>query len=674
MFVLQLWPLALAWWAWAVASDLSRTLPPVVIGDAVAWIAPPTSDLWSYAYQLEAGIQPLGALLGPTAVMAAAIMLSRIGIGRHAMALAGVVGLAGAAVLTGWPDYLHALAQLLGTEQPSGVVGTVFDTSHALAIFLGLGFAFAGYCIATQVRPGGNASDPSLQRGTSDNFGHADWLSMEAARQRFPGPGPAYGGLVVGEAYRVDQDPAARGTLFDPANPRTWGVGGKPPLLIDPCRVGSTHGLVFAGSGGFKTTSMGIPTLMTWTGSAVVLDPAREIGPMVGEYRRQSLGHAVVSLDPATAKQAGINVLDWIDIASDRADSDVEAVVDWITHEPREDTSASSAFFKGSGRDVITCLLADMLWDPDLPPAQKTLRTFQRRLVTPENEMRDRLAAIHQYSASPKARDVAGTLMRLADETFSGIYGNANRDARWLSTPAYADLVSGGAESSLPAMRTGDLVGGRTTVFLQIPLPVLQATPALARVLVGALLNAAYQADGRVAGRVLFLLDEVARLGYMHLLEQARDAGRKYGITMLLLYQSLAQLAQQWGREGKQAWFDNTSWQLFAAVQHWDTARELSAMCGEYAVVATSAGDSTSSQSGRTGASSSAGRSENRSEIKRALIKPEELMHDARWDEAFVLAGGTKPLRCGRAIYFRRPEWKGLVEKNRFHRQKLAAD
>ena len=31
-----------------------------------------------------------------------------------------------------------------------------------------------------------------------------------------------------------------------------------------------------AGSGGLKTTSVGVPTLLTWTGSAVVLDPSRE--------------------------------------------------------------------------------------------------------------------------------------------------------------------------------------------------------------------------------------------------------------------------------------------------------------------------------------------------------------------------------------------------------------
>ena len=97
---------------------------------------------------------------------------------------------------------------------------------------------------------------------------------------------------------------------FSPRDKRSWGRGGTAPLLVDPCHAGSTHALVLAGSGGFKTTSVGVPTLLAWTGSAVVLDPSREIGPMVADYRSKNLGHSIVFLDPATAKESGINVLD----------------------------------------------------------------------------------------------------------------------------------------------------------------------------------------------------------------------------------------------------------------------------------------------------------------------------------------------------------------------------
>ena len=78
-----------------------------------------------------------------------------------------------------------------------------------------------------------------LTRASSDNHGHADWLSMKEAKKLFPGPDPEFGGIVVGEAYRVDQDRVASGP-FDPSNQRSWGQGGSAPLLIDPCRSGST--------------------------------------------------------------------------------------------------------------------------------------------------------------------------------------------------------------------------------------------------------------------------------------------------------------------------------------------------------------------------------------------------------------------------------------------------
>ena len=658
----QLWPLWLFWWVWDFASDFYRD--SVLIGSA--HISGLTPGQMSGGQYLLWRAWPVAALCGPALLMFVGVVVYRTRLLGRLMGIGGIVGMAIATVITVRPEALR-LADLYGRGYALNDVLHNSDASIVLAGAFGIMMVVGGIASLTRPFPVGSRGKPLLQRARSDNFGHAAWLSMRDAQTLFPGPDPAYGGIVVGEAYRVDEDRVAR-TAFDPAKRATWGRGGTAPLLIDPCRTGPTHALVLAGSGGYKTTSVGVPTMLTWTGSAVVLDPSQEIGPMVAEHRRQVMGHNVVTLDPATARTVGVNVLDWIDITSPLAESHVAGVVGWITGEVRPGTSGSGEFFKGSGQDLVTCLLADLLWEPTLPPERKTLRALQRRLVTPEDKMRELLGDIHENSASAMARDLAGTLKGAVAETFSGIYANANRDARWLSTAAYADLVSGGAEGALPAMRTGDLVAGRTTAFLQIPLTVLQTTPAVGRVLVGALLNAAYQADGKVKERVLFLLDEVARLGYMQVLEQARDAGRKYGITLLLLYQSLGQLVAQWGREGKQAWYDSTSWRLFAAVQDPDTAKELSAMCGEYGVVATSQGDNEGSQARSGIASSSSGRSENRSEVKRALIKPDELTHDTRSDEAFVLVRGSKPLRCGRAVWFRRREWLSLVEANRFHR------
>jgi type IV secretion system protein VirD4 len=513
---------------------------------------------------------------------------------------------------------------------------------------------------------GGRVTKPGVAvRGSSDNHGHAAWMSMKEAGSRFPGPHPDFGGVVVGEAYRVDQDKPAK-LAFDPEKRQTWGQGGKAPLLIDPCKIGPTHSLVFAGSGGFKTVSAAT-TLVHWTGAAVILDPSRELGPMLGQYR-EGMGQKVISLEPGTP--GGINVLDWIDIGHPLAETNVHAVVGWIFGEAEGGKSDADSFFRNWGKQLTACLLANMLWDDTMPAEAKTLRTLRAGIVIPEDQMRELLDAIHTTSRSPMARDIAGTIKKIVPETFSGIYGNATGDTAWLSVAAYADLVSGGVEGADPSYSTAELTQGKLTVFLQIPLKVLRDTPAVGRVLVGALLNALYEADGDVRGRVLFMLDEVRRLGPMKILEVARDAGRKYGITLQLLYQAEDQLVEQWGRQGRNAWFDSVSWRMYAAVQNTDTAKSVSEAAGGHSVMAETEGSSDGSQGKPLEAGSrSKGTSTSRQEIARALIRPDELMQDVRGDEAFVFARGSKPLRCGRAIYFRRAELRAAIEASRFHKQ-----
>ena len=532
-------------------------------------------------------------------------------------------------------------------------------TGFTAAAFLGGDITIAGPNLR---RPAGGGLR-AVKAGVTDNHGHAAWMSIKEAMRLFPGGTSAYGGVVVGEAYRVCEDRVA-GVAFSPRDERSWGKGGKAALLIDPCLDGPTHSLLFAGAGGFKTTSA-VTTILHWTGSSVVLDPSCEVGPMVGEALLAQ-GKDIQFLDPARPKEAntwGFNVLDWIDTGSELAEMHVHTVVSWIFAEPAARESPEQAFFYRWGKDLVACLLAHLLWD-NKATAPKTLATLRTAVATPERRMRTLLRAISETSNSVMARQIAGSLSDVVDETFSGIYANASQGTAWLSVPAFADLVSG------DAFRTADLLTGRTTVFVQIPLPALITTPGLGRVIIGSLLNAVYQANGELKGRVLFLLDEVARLGRMKVLEAARDVGRKYGITLQLLYQSTGQLEEQWGREGRRAWYDGVSWRGYAAVQDLDTARELSAVCGERGVLAYSEGQNSGSQRriGFSHGSRSKGRNLNVHEIRRPLIKPDELIQDTRADELFVIARGSRPIRCGRAIYFRRPEIRARVKASRFSR------
>ena len=494
-------------------------------------------------------------------------------------------------------------------------------------------------------------------RSPTDNHGHARWMTLAEARALWPGRDPAFGGVVVGEAYAVHEDPVAD-LRFRPRDRATWGLGGQAPLLIDPCDQGSTHSVVIAGSGSYKTTSA-VSTLLTWTGSAVVLDPSTELGPMLREARA-AMDHQVFELDPRTAAQVGFNVLDWIDIASPMAETDVRHVVDWICGEGLAGDDKKE-FFKSRGKAMVTCLLAHMLWDNELAAEMKSLRTLRVAITVSEHDMRALLAHIHRFSRSQLARDLAGGLRDLVPQTFSGIYATADEDTSWLSNAAAASLVSGSA------FRSADITAGKTTVFVCVPLKMLKSVPAIGRVIMGALLNAAYEADGAVEGRILYLVDEAALLGPMSFMTTARDAGRKYGITLQLLYQSVGQIVRQWGAEGKREWYEVASWRAYAAVKDEQTARELASTVGEYGVLAWSESDNSGRHAkGLELASRSTGQTRNYHEVRRQLIRPEEIMHDAREDEQIIIPKAGRPVRCGRAIYFRRPELEARVKPSRF--------
>jgi type IV secretion system protein VirD4 len=511
---------------------------------------------------------------------------------------------------------------------------------------------------------GGRVASPLA---VTDNHGHAEWMTMERARERFAGVNQEFGGIVVGEAYRVDEDKAAS-ARFDPENPRTWGQGGKSPLLIDACREGPTHSLVVIGSGGFKTTTA-ISTLLHWTGSAVVLDPACEIAPMLRDARI-AMGHKVYEIEPSST--LGFNVLDWIDITSPLFPTNVDSVVSWVCGDVKPGANKNDDFFDSMGRNVVRCFLAHILFSDMTRQDLKTLRSVRKAISEPTATIRSALQNIYENSECGYARELAGPLYGLVNETFSGVIGNAAEQTTWLANGAFAGLVSGDVPNM--SFKSTELLNGKTTIFLKMPLKVLETTPGISRTNIGALLNAAYEADGNLSGRILYLLDEAARLGYMKILETARDAGRKYGITMQLLYQSSGQIVDQWGEQGKRSWYEGVSYRCYAAVQDLDTATELENSFGTYGVMASSEGNNTG-RSGKALGASNLSRGSNISyhEISRPLIRKAELMHDTRDDEMFVITRGSPPLRCGRAIYFRRPEMTAQVAANRFYKKAALA-
>jgi type IV secretion system protein VirD4 len=598
----------------------------------------------------------------------ARVMLGRAGLALPYMT-AGAVGLiflfaaAGAANIkaAGWSVAAGSLAIFLlaGARELARLSGlanrvpagqSMLAYADAATLMGGCVALFAGV-FALRVGLRGNAAfampAPRRMRGKRAVHGDADWMKMQEAAKLFP----EAGGIVIGERYRVDRDSVASSAFR--ANQRdTWGAGGRSPLLCFDGSFGSSHGIVFAGSGGFKTTSVTIPTALKWGGSLVVLDPSSEVAPMVADHRRKA-GRTVIVLDPGDPA-TGFNALDWIGRFRGTKEEDIVAVATWVMTDSARQTSIRDDFFRASAMQLITALIADVCLSGNTEKKDQTLRQVRANLSEPEPKLRARLTRIYEQSESDFVKENVAVFVNMTPETFSGVYANAVKETHWLSYPNYAALVSGGAFS------TDDLADGKTDIFIALDLKVLEAHPGLARVAIGSFLNAIYNRAGEVEGRTLFLLDEVARLGYLRILETARDAGRKYGITLALIFQSLGQMREGYGgRDASSKWFESASWISFSAINDPDTAEYISKRCGDTTVEV--------DQLSRSSQMSGSSRTRSKQLTRRPLILPHEIML-MRSDEQIVFTAGNAPLRCGRAIWFRRDDMKTCVGENRFHK------
>ncbi len=587
-------------------------------------------------------IERIGSALPGLAVAGLGIIFLLATAGsRHIKSLAwGVVaGSVTAICIADLSALLHLvpIAEQQALDQSSLAQIEPASLAGATALIMAGGFALK---VAIHGNRAFGTRAPRRISGRRALHGEADWMSMTQAKQHFA----ETGGIVVGEAYRVDQDSEAA-RAFRADDQASWGQGGRAPLLCFDGSFGSSHGVVFAGSGGFKTTSVTIPTALRWGGTLIVLDPSGEVAVKVLEHRQEA-GRRTVVLDPHHP-ETGFNALDWIGRFGNTKEEDIASVASWIMTDNGRATGVRDDFFRSSGLQLLTAMIADVCLSGRTPQQNQTLRTVRANLSEPETQLRKRLQDIFANSASDFVKENVAAFVNMTPETFSGVYANAIKETHWLSYENYAALVSGSA------FATDDIASGDKDVFINIDLKTLETHSGLARVIIGALLNAIYNRDGKLQSRALFLLDEAARLGYMRVLETARDAGRKYGITLVMIYQSIGQLRETYGgRDASSKWFESSSWISFAAINDPETADYISRRCGTTTVEI--------DQVSRSIQARGSSRTRSKQLAARPLILPHEVLL-MRTDEQIVFMAGNPPLRCGRAIWFRRQDMRQCV-------------
>lgn len=515
-----------------------------------------------------------------------------------------------------------------------------------------------------QLQPARQGSAPiAPKRARSAAFGSSDWMPERDMLQYAPEPHPVHGGVVFGAAVRLDLDPDAD--------------AGSAPLLRDHCTEDATHGQVFYGSGGGKTSAQVAPNMHPehgWRGNIFLNDPSSQAAPMFAGWREE-LEQRVVCLGPHRdpgddgLPRVGIDLFHGIDPTKRKFERQVRWVVNALGQEYDEKVRAGeNGMFKEQARALQECILADMLSDPETSREERTPAGLLQRLMTDDNDLRGKLEDIANGSRCLMARRIAHSLKKSHPRTWGSFRNEVNTDLKWLLDPECAAIVS---DTSPQALKPGDFADTDVTIFLQLGIDMMEDTPQVGRAIINAMLAPIYQKDRRTARRYLLLLDERKLFGNPRTLALLGSQGRKYGITCVSMWHSLSQMDDVLGKSAKE-WRNNSSWEAYAGLKGED-AKVISERLDTYTALVESEGRSRSTGGGAGGSNRSVGTNTGTTLQATKLATPGQLEFQFSKSEQIVFRRGAKaPIRCAKAFHWQRPDMAATVGEDPYAEKEAA--
>jgi type IV secretion system protein VirD4 len=401
---------------------------------------------------------------------------------------------------------------------------------------------------------------------------------------------------------------------------------------------GAEHVMLYAPTRSGKGVGVVIPNLLTWPDSAVVLDVKRENWEATAGYRA-ACGQRVLLFDPLDpeGRTARFNPLGHVDRADPIAVMDeLQRLSVMLFPAPAN----ADPFWAEAARTAFIGVGALVAATPQTPFSLGSIY-----LALAAGDARERLAAAARGQAEiALSRDAASALADVcsaSENTFASIKQTAtSRLNLWLNP-----RVRAATDASDFDLR--DLRERRISLYLCVsPDNLSRVTPLYSLVLQQLIdLNTRERPTADTHNvPVLVLLDEFARLGHAAVLAHAFAYVAGYGLRLLPVLQSPAQLRAQYGHDLAEEIFSNCGAEVAFAPKELKVAQDLSERLG-YATV-----------SGRTrsrpGGLSSGRRSVSESDHRRALMLPQEVIQMPQ-DRLVVLKANSPPVLGRKIRYFR---------------------
>lgn len=301
------------------------------------------------------------------------------------------------------------------------------------------------------------------------------------------------------------------------------------------------HFITIATSRSGKGRSGIIPNLLTWPGSALVIDPKGQNAAVTMAARRK-LGQTVFVVDPfhelekiGFDPRCRFRFNPMAELRRDEVDI-VEQCGQLADALVKPDPQADS-FWLDSAKQLLSGLIAHVLTWPGIPDAERTLITVHRLLGTVGQEDSQAMTDMRKNSFVGGLPMRAAAIDTLGDRAAGSVIGSAMEQTKWLDSLAMQDAL-GSSKITL-----ADLKKTPTTIYLVLPPQYLNEHGRFLRLFVNLSLKVA--SEGRKPRHgVLFVLDEFYALGTMT--EPSKSAGllAGFGVKLRPILQNLGQIKE----------------------------------------------------------------------------------------------------------------------------------
>lgn len=408
---------------------------------------------------------------------------------------------------------------------------------------------------------------------------------------------------------------------------------------------GPEHVLAVAPTRSGKGVGLVLPTLLTWTGSAVVHDIKGENWALTAGWRAR-FSHCL-RFDPTDPLSARFNPLLEVRKGAHEV-RDVQNIAD-ILVDP-EGARERRDHWEKTAHALLTGVILHVLYaEPEktlervatflADPSRSILRTLKVMLTT--NHLGTEAAPM----AHPVVASIARELLNKSDNERSGVVSTAMSFLGLYRDPLIA------ANTARSDWRIADLMEAERPVslYLVVPPSDISRTKPLVRLILNQIARRLTERlrvanDNPPQRQLLLMLDEFPALGRLDFFESSLAFMAGYGIRAFLVAQSLHQIDRAYGIN--HAILDNCHVRVAFAPNDERTAKRLSDALG----TATELRAQTN-LSGKRLSAWLTHTSISEQETPRPLLTPGEVLQLPQ-DDALVLVSGVPPIRARKLRYY----------------------